>query len=214
MRVMTAAFTRYLSFVLRISLSATVLVVNCSKKSEADISSVTEKKIPVQEGWNSRLYITREGNKQAVVWYGHMVKYDSTVIVNFDKNIEVDFYNKNGNHVSHLSAARGKYNEKSEDVIALGSVVVESDSGITLYTERLKWDNRRGKIVSDTLVMITTSQSDTIWGTGFESNADLSRRVITKPWGVGSRRVDLSKVEKEFTAPADSAVSDSPLKRE
>ncbi|MCD6117426.1 LPS export ABC transporter periplasmic protein LptC [bacterium] len=213
MRSVRQKFSQAVIFILLTVLSA-VVSVGCSKKSESDVSTISEKRIPVQEGWNSRLYVTREGNRQAVVWYGHMVKYDSTAYVDFDRKIKVDFYNRDGSHVSRLSSAGGRYNEDTEDVMAIGSVIVKSDSGITLYTERLRWDNRKGKIISDTLVMITTPQADTIWGVGFESNADLSRRVITKPWGVGNRRVDLSRVEKEFAKPENADTSAGVLKRE
>ena len=196
---------------------AVVLIfVQCSKKnSDHTLSNTGLSRIPVQEGWNSRLYVTREGKKQAVVWYGHMVKYDSTRVVNFNENIQVDFYNSSGEHVSNLKAKRGVYKEDTEDVIAFGNVIVKSDSGISLYTEKLMWDNKRAKILSDTLVMITTADRDTIWGKGFESNADLTRRVIRSPWGVGNRHVDLSRIEREFSNSDTTGVpADSSLKKE
>jgi len=185
-------------------LCAALLLCVCRNQEEHSMTGAESARIPLQEGWNSHLYITRGGKKQAVVWYGHMVKYDSTTIVHFNQNIEVDFYNESGGHVSNLIARRGMYKENTDDVTAMGSVVVKSDSGITLYTEELRWDNKRAKILSDTLIMITTAESDTIWGRGFESNADLSRRVIRQPWGVGNRHIDLSRVEDEFSSPDSS----------
>lgn len=180
-----------------------ILVGGCSeKKTEAVSTEKQEKEYPSQEMWNSELYLSKEGRNQAVVRFGHMIKYDSKDVFYFDEGVQVDFFDKEGNHTSHLTSDRGEYFEKTEDVRGLGNVVVVSDSGVTLHTAALRWDNRRGKIISDTLVRVTTQENDTLYGIGFESNADLSRRVIRKPWGVSTKKIDFDKLEMELSKPA------------
>ena len=88
-------------------------------------------------------------------------------------------------------------------------MVVVSDSGVTLRTEVLKWDSRLEKILSDTVVMVTTVGHDTLYGVGFESDPDLNRWVIHKPWGVSEKRIDIEKLESSFSKPSsEDTVSD------
>ena len=169
------------------------------KKHENVLTDQQNKEYPSQEGWNSEIILSRAGRCQAVVHYVHMVKYEKKKVVFFDGGVEVDFYDKNGNHTSHLTSERGEYHEATEDVVGLGHVVVVSDSGVTLRTEILRWDNTREKIFSDTTVMITTEKHDTLYGVGFESNADLTHRVIYKPWGVSNKRINIERFEALFS---------------
>lgn len=193
-----------------------LMMIACSVDETPSVAT-DDAEMPSQEGWNSEIYLSKAGRKQAIVKYGHMQKFDQKAVYIFDEGVEVDFYNKDGSHSSHLTADSGEYHEATEDVFGMGNVVVESDSGITLHTERLRWDHRREKILSDTLVMLTSPNADTLYGVGFESNADLSRRVILKPRGISQGSIDFDKIENSFeksetdstTIQADSTMSDS-----
>lgn len=176
-----------------------IISVSCGKKGEEPIETTKQiKNLPEQEGWNSELYISKAGHPQAIVHYGHMTKYETQKIVYFDEGVEVDFYDVDGNHTSHLVSDKGEYHEKTEDVIGIGNVVVVSDSGVTLKTEVIKWDNKREKILSDTLVTIITDERDTLYGKGLESEPDLDHWVILKPWGISQRRVAIDSLEQSF----------------
>ncbi len=187
-------------------LSGVVWVVfQCQEKQkEPIIVEQREGEYPSQEGWQSELILTKVGRRQAVVRYGHMMKFDQRQVVLFDAGVEVDFYDEQGNHTSHLTSDRGEYREDTEDIIGMGNVVVESDSGVTLKTDVLRWDNRLEKIISDTLVTVTTTDRDTLYGIGFESNADLTRRVIRNPWGTSDKHVDINALESAFAEPASA----------
>jgi LPS export ABC transporter protein LptC len=175
-------------------------LAGCSQQDQEIVSSDQEKKEhPSQEGWNSQIYLSKAGRLQAVVRYGHMMKFEGLKVYQFDEGVVVDFYDDEGEHTSHLTSNKGEYHEATEDVIGRGNVVVVSDSGLTLRTDVLRWDNGREKIISDTLVMLTTPDYDTLYGVGFESNADLTRRVIRKPWGVSDQSIDFEKFEDAFT---------------
>jgi len=178
-----------------------IFLSGCARKKHENvlITDQQNKEYPSQEGWNSEIILSRAGLCQAVIHYAHMVKYDKKKVVFFDGGVEVDFYDKNGNHTSHLTSEKGEYHEATEDVVGLGNVVVVSDSGVTLRTEVLRWDNRREKIFSDTTVMITTEKHDTLYGVGFESNADLSHRVIYKPWGITDKKINIQELEASFS---------------
>jgi len=193
---------RRLYFLMIIVLCTFWLSFSCEEeKQETVFTENNRNEYPSQEGWQSELILTKAGRRQAVVRYGHMMKYDKKKVILFDQGVEVDFFDDEGNHTSHLTSEKGEYWEDTEDIIGRGHVFVESDSGATLRTEVLRWDNLYGKIVSDTLVMVTTQDQDTLYGTGFTSNADLSRRIIHKPWGVSDNKVDIEKLESSFSRP-------------
>ena len=69
-------------------------------------------------------------------------------------------------------------------MIAIGNVVVLSDSGVTLFTDTLSWDNIREKVYTDDEVIFITEEQDTLYGIGFESDVELDNWKILKPTGV------------------------------
>ncbi|HEX9934616.1 MAG TPA: LPS export ABC transporter periplasmic protein LptC [bacterium] len=170
----------------------------CGKRKAdipSDVSPIPVSELPSQEGWNSSISLTHTGKPQAVIRYGHMAEFESRGVAEFDQGVQVDFFDSEGRHTSRLSAERGLYYRNSEDVVGEGKVVVVSDTGITLYTERMQWNQREQRIVSDGWVSVTTQQRDTLYGMGFESNADLSHWVIKRPRGKTQRRVNLESLE-------------------
>jgi len=73
-----------------------------------------------------------------------------------DEGLVVDFFNDQDIHTSQLTADSGEVNERLNDLTATGNVVVVSDSGETLHTEKLLWNNKLQKILSVVDVMITS----------------------------------------------------------
>jgi len=162
---------------------------------------------PDQEGWNSRITVTSNGRTSAVVQYSHMEKYSKRQETKFDGGIVVDFYNTEGQHTSNLVSERGVLHEESNDVEALGNVVVVSDSGMTVRTQRLRWDNTRQKIISNDFVTITTAQNDTLHGKGFQSDQSLKQWSIGKPSGVSQKKINLTgQSETRSSVPDSTAI--------
>ena len=109
-----------------------------------------------------------------------------------DGKIEVDFYDGDEIHTSHLTAESGEIDERLKNLKAMGNVIVVSDNGETLFTEELLWNNKLQKIVSEVNVMITV-EADTLYGVGFESEAGLDNWTIREPKGRTSRIVDIDE---------------------
>ncbi len=168
---------------------------------ETDLTLYDENsgKTITQEVWDSSLFLTKEGRRQAIVHFGHMVQYEEDENAYFDDSVRVDFYDQQGNHSSKLTAERGKYNTKTEDVIGMGNVIVVSDSGDTLNTQRLRWDHRIEKIICDTTFVYKQPRHGTYWGKGFESNADLSERRYFNLIGRTNQHIDLEQAEKSVS---------------
>ena len=129
--------TKHTSLLICTAICVIFVALDGCQRQEEDIVSTQEdsREYPSQEGWDSEIYLSRAGRLQAVVRYGHMKKFDRKKIYLFDEGVEVDFYDKDGNHASHLISDKGEYDEGTEDVIGKGNVFVESDSGLTLRTE-------------------------------------------------------------------------------
>jgi len=99
-------------------------------------------------------------------------------------NVEANFFNEFGDHISVLFSDSAKINEKNNNLYANGNVSVVSDSGYTLVTNHIVWDNRYKMIIAEDSVMFSTTDGDTLYGVGFESDMDLDHWRISRPFGI------------------------------
>jgi LPS export ABC transporter protein LptC len=165
-------------------LSIFVLISCFQKESETrETNSVVE--YPDQESWDATLTITNDGKKVGVVQASHYKKYSKKNLTYISEGLKVDFYNEQGSHTSVLTSEGGEVNDIKQDMVAYGNVVVVSDSGVTLYTDTLYWDNQNQKILSKIPVMII-SESDTLYGDTFISDPSLENYEITNSRGTGA----------------------------
>ena len=153
--------------------------------------------VPDQQGWNSKMTATVNGRVSAVIQYGHMERYANQRVVRFDGGVEVDFYNAEGKHSSNVKSKRGTLYEPNNDVEAIENVIVVSDSGMTLRSERLRWDQQQQKIFTNDFVVITTAERDTLWGHGFESDQSMKNWSILRPTGVTEKKLALDAMEDD-----------------
>ena len=160
----------------------------CSKiPEEAETQQETD--FPDQESWNSEIVLTKEGRKNAIIVAGHLLRYQDRSEIFMDDTVCVDFYNAEQSHLSHLISLSAEVNEQTNDLVARGNVSVESDSGVTLYTEEIRWNHKEEKIVSEVEIMLVTDQ-DTLTGIGFESDSNLENWLIRQPSGVTDRELE------------------------
>lgn len=145
---------------------------------------------PDQESWSPIITLTDEGVKRAYVQAGHLEKYNDKQSILLDEFVTVDFFNSDETHSSVLTASIAEIDEKSSFMRAFGNVIVKSDSGVTLYTDTLAWDNEIELIYTDDLVMVTTTLDDTLYGIGFESDLSMDHWVILNPSGVTGRKYE------------------------
>lgn len=163
-------------------------------------------KPPDQEGWNSVIVLTNFGQRTAVIKYKHMTKFLNKKQTHFDGGIKVDFFNKDGEHASHLTAGRGIVYDRRNNFDAYDNVVLVSDSGSVLQTEELKWDSARKKIYSTVFSTFTTAAGDTLYGNSFESDARMQNVKINQPRGITHTSISLSDVESEADSNSVQAV--------
>jgi len=159
-------------------LSLLMVLTNCStKRVKPSIdANLRIEELPSQESWNSVVTFSDSGKTKAVLWAGHFQKYDDKRETLLDQNIKVDFYNPQELHTTTLTSKKGRVDETTNNLYAIDSVVVFSDS-ITIKTDEMMWRNKDKKIVSDKFVTVISPQ-EKIEGYGFESDQSLTNYVI------------------------------------
>ncbi|KAB2847352.1 MAG: LPS export ABC transporter periplasmic protein LptC, partial [Ignavibacterium sp.] len=155
-----------------------ILFQYCSSKRvkpAIDVNLNTQE-LPSQESWNSVVTFSDSGKTKAILWAGHLKKFDDKRETFLDQNIKVDFFNDDELKTSTLTSKNGRVDETTNNLFAIDSVVVYSDS-VTIRTEEMMWRNKDRKIVSDKFVTVISPQ-EKIEGYGFESDQNLKNYVI------------------------------------
>lgn len=181
---------------LLISLLATLLLVACSRSeketSGPENTSESSVESPDQESWESTIIVSKFGRRVAKIWAGYIAVYTNKNQTFLKDSLHVDFYDHTGKHKSVLTSREGVVDNRTENLKAIGNVIVVSDSGIVLETEELIWDNEKQKIISELPVKFTT-ETDTLTGSSFISEPDLSNYEIRGARGYSKRTIPLGK---------------------
>lgn len=148
--------------------------------------------LPDQESWHSTIIITKDGRRMAEVWAGYIATYNEKNETALKDSIHIDFYDQEGNHNSVLTAKEGLVYNQTNNMVAIGNVIVVSDSGIVLETEELQWNNQRQKIISDVPVIFTT-ETEKLNGDSFISDPDLKNYEIKNARGYTEKIIPLKK---------------------
>ena len=160
----------------------------CEEKIKPSVlGGVSGSAFPSQESWNTTVRFTDSGTVKAILKAGHIADYEATKQTLLDSGVHVDFFDEHGVHSSVLTSRTGKVDENTNNLEADGNVVVVSDSGVVVETEKLFWDNRRQLIHSDEFVKIT-SPKETLQGHGFESDQSLKNYKIFKVTGTAKQQ--------------------------
>ena len=148
-----------------------VFFVGCEEKLKPTVVQVSGR-LPDQESWNSTIEFTDSGQTRGILKAGHVWVFNNENMTYLGDSIRVDFFDDIGRHTSYLTADSGLVNNQTNDLEAIGNVYARSDSGTSLWTQRLFWNNRTQKVTSDVFVKIV-SPKETLQGVGFESDRDL-----------------------------------------
>lgn len=167
------------------------LIVACQDSAVIKQRGSTKDMFPDHESWESTFTITRHDKLVAVANSQRMIKYNDRNVAHLVGDVDVDFFNEQGKHVSRLFADSADVNMQQNAMSAFGNVKVRSDSGLVLMTETLRWEDKYDMVTTNDTVMFTTPENDTIYGVGFESDVDLTHWKIYQPWGVTAREFDV-----------------------
>jgi len=176
---------RFLSILIILVLSS-----SCSQEEKKPLT-VDGKEYPDQESWDAVILITKDGSTVGHLKAGHIQKFTRKKTTYLDEKLLVDFYNEKGRHTSVLTSEGGKVHDVKQDLTAYGNVVVVSDSGLTLFTDTLKWNNKEQKIYSEIPVKFASEDGDTLYGDSFKSDPDLVNYEIENPRGKSKKSLSI-----------------------
>ena len=160
------------------------LFIFACNNTELNKIGETRDGLPDAESWNATITLTNKGSKRAVIKSGHLQKYQQRQYILLDQKVDADFFNEEEIYTSNLKSEIAEIDESKDFLIAMGNVVVVSDSGVTLFTDTLSWDNVEEKVFTDDRVVFITEQNDTLYGIGFKSDIELNNWEIMQPTGV------------------------------
>ena len=160
------------------------LFIFACNNTELNKIGETRDGLPDAESWNATITLTNKGSKRAVIKSGHLQKYQQRQYILLDQKVDADFFNEEEIYTTNLKSEIAEIDESKDFLIAMGNVVVVSDSGVSLYTDTLSWDNVEEKVFTDDRVVFITEQNDTLYGIGFKSDIELNNWEIMQPTGV------------------------------
>jgi LPS export ABC transporter protein LptC len=132
---------------------------------------------------------------------------DEATFIEFPKGILLVKYNENREIVSSISARYAKQFVKENRWEAKNDVVATNNTGDTLKTEHLIWDEQAGRIYNNEYVKIIRPDQ-IISGVGFEADQSLQNWRIKNPKGPIYVRTN-----RQRTAPNDSVFGNLPVLR-
>ena len=158
------------------------------QSNELQKSGQTRQGRPDAESWDAVITLTNKGAKRGVIRSGHLEKYNDKEFILLDQNVDADFFNEEEVFTTNLKSLVAEIDEEEDFLVAIGNVVVVTDSGVTLFTDTLSWDNQKEKVFTSDSVIFITEKKDTLYGIGFESDIELNNWKILQPTGVFSER--------------------------
>ena len=158
------------------------------QSNELQKSGQTRQGRPDAESWDAVITLTNKGAKRGVIRSGHLEKYNDNEFILLDQNVDADFFNEEEVFTTNLKSIVAEIDEEEDFLVAIGNVVVVTDSGVTLFTDTLSWDNQKEKVFTSDSVIFITEKKDTLYGIGFESDIELNNWKILQPTGVFNER--------------------------
>tara|TARA_B100000925_G_scaffold183909_1_gene138913 strand:+ start:174 stop:692 length:519 start_codon:yes stop_codon:yes gene_type:complete len=158
------------------------------QSNELQKSGQTRQGRPDAESWDAVITLTNKGAKRGVIRSGHLEKYNDNEFIMLDQNVDADFFNEEEVFTTNLKSLVAEIDEEEDFLVAIGNVVVVTDSGVTLFTDTLSWDNQKEKVFTSDSVIFITEKKDTLYGIGFESDIELNNWKILQPTGVFNER--------------------------
>lgn len=164
-----------------------LILVACDPVGQSlEQTKAKQNRVPSQESWNPTIRINSVGKENVQARAAYSAHYDDPKEIVFIGSVRLDFFDLEGGHSSTMTADTGRVDDIRHLFTATGDVYVESDSGMTLATDVLYWNENRESIYTDHPIVLTTD-TDTLYGIGFESDANLENWIITQPTGVTYR---------------------------
>jgi LPS export ABC transporter protein LptC len=145
---------------------------------EKPIPGTRPQNLPTQEVRDFTLRESNTGRPEWILSARYAAVYGQRGVI-VAQGVAIDFFDKDGNKYSHLTAREGEVQQGSNDMEARGNVVVTTTDGVRIQTESLRFLSRQNRIVSDDFVKLER-HGDVVTGVGFESDPSLEHFAIRR----------------------------------
>lgn len=156
------------------------IIIGCTQPEEIDLSK-KKKNFPSRTLVNAHIIYKDSAFIKINLRSPLIEEYTTTdsPYTEFPKGLEMDFYNKSIDSPGYLSANWAIMNELKGWYEGQGDVVVISEKGDTLKTEKLFWNkNKRQIFTKDTVYIISKTGDSLQANNGLEAKDDLSEYML------------------------------------
>jgi len=160
-----------------VALAALAVALPGCSNEEPVVATPRGANLPSQEVTDFEMKESDTGKPEWILVSKYAATYPGGLIV--ARNVVIDFYDREGEKYSRLTAREGTVQQPSNDMEARGQVVVTTTEGVRIETESLRFLNRQRKIVSDERVRLERN-GDVVTGIGFESDPSLEHFTIKR----------------------------------
>ena len=176
------------AFALSFLITLTVTFVSCGELSEEQSQQVDEalqdSLTSTTETWGVDMEIIEEGEKKVRLWGSYAASYtqNNQNETRIKGPVKIHVFDSVGTVKTKVFSNRAVYQPEKAIFEFYGDVQVNTNDNRHLESEYLKWSQNDNSIQTPKFVIITTP-TDSIAGTGFESNTDLTNYTIKEPKG-------------------------------
>ena len=167
-------------------LALVVALSACREEKKIDIAStLNPRKMATMTTKNVSTLISDSGVVQYKIVSPLWTVYDEvdTPYWNFPQGLYLQKYDPYFHVIATVAADSAKYFKNQKLWCLRGRVEMTKAPKDLFQSERLFWDQRQGKIYSDTFIHIET-ETHVLEGIGFESNDKLTSYRVLKPQGI------------------------------
>lgn len=167
-----------------------IFLPSCKKDNLRLNTVLPEKMSDLEIGVDTRIIFSDSASVKAIISTGELIRYlgSGKNVEDFNKGVQVDFYDKDGNVFSKLESLNGQRFPIRNEVVVRDSVVFTNlKNGNRLETEELYWTQNTREIYTNRFVRITTLK-DTILSYGFRADENFTWYELRSVEGI--RRIE------------------------
>ncbi len=159
------------------------ILTGCEDKIKPSVlPTVDSRTLPQQESWDSHIALSDSGKVRAVIDAGYLCVYEGSRQTHMSNGVVVHFFGAEGEQTSVLTSREAVVDETTNNLEAIGNVLVVSSDSTKLRTEHLYWDNKKQLVHTPEFVRIN-SPTESLQGHGFESDQNLHNYRVFHPTG-------------------------------
>lgn len=167
------------------------LLAGCSQRGDAIPSDVVLEDLPDQETWDVTLALSMEGQRRATVRAPYLARYEheDSTFAHFGPaddldttRVHVEVFDEAGEPSATVESDRLTYFDTERRFLAEGRVVVQTETGKTLRSEELTWDEAARRLRTDGFVRIT-APDEQIQGYRLDADEDLDTYSLARITG-------------------------------